>query len=118
MAVGERGVGQWPEMFGGLQFGGVGRQKQQMHVVGHAQFHAGMPPGAVEDEHDLFARPCADLTRKGGQLDLKERDGDGGRQVEDGAARGRMDEADNIAPFIAVLDRSDRPLSARRPDAA
>lgn len=118
VAVRERGVGQRPEMFGGLDLGRVGGQEEQMHVVGHAQFHAAMPAGAVEDQYNLFARPGAHLACKGGQLDLKERDGDGGRQVEEDATRGRMDKPDDIAPLIAGLHWRHGSLPYRRPDAA
>ena len=54
MAVGERGVGQRPEMLGGLELGRIRRQEQQMEMLGHAQFEAGVPAGAVQDEHDLL----------------------------------------------------------------
>ncbi len=89
-----------------------------MHVVGDTQFHAGMPAGAVKDEHDLLACPSAHVTGKGGQFDLEERNRDTRGEMEDGAARGRMDEAADVAPGIVVLDWSDWPLAARRPDAA
>lgn len=35
MPIGQRGVGEWPEMFSGLQFWGVGWQKQQVEVIRH-----------------------------------------------------------------------------------
>jgi hypothetical protein len=35
-----------------------------MRVVGFAQFHAGMPARAVEDQRDLFAWAGADLARE------------------------------------------------------
>ena len=35
VTVGQRGVGEWPEMFSGLQFWGVGWQKQQVEVIRH-----------------------------------------------------------------------------------
>ena len=37
MAVVEGRVGQRPEMLGGLEFGGIGRQEEQVDMVGHAQ---------------------------------------------------------------------------------
>ena len=77
-----------------------------------------MPARAIEDEDNLLVGTRADLAREGGQLHLEQSDGDRGRQMEDGPARGRMDETDDVAPRIAVLDRSDRSLPDRRPDAA
>lgn len=49
-----------------LEFGRVGRERQQVDmvgdVVGDAQVGAaGFPTGPVEDEHDLFVWPYADL---------------------------------------------------------
>ena len=38
--------------------------------------------------------------------------------MEQSAPRGRMDEADEVAPGEAVLDNGGRPLADRRPDAA
>lgn len=76
MAVGERRVGQRPQVLGGLEFGGVGRQEQQMHMVGDAQVEAGMPAGPVERQHDVLARSSAHFMGKGREVDLKERDTD------------------------------------------
>src|SRR5215469_9287232 len=47
-------VGQRPQVLGRLQLRGVGRQEEQMDVLGHAQVHAGMPARLIEDEHDLL----------------------------------------------------------------
>lgn len=89
-----------------------------MDVVGHAQLETRMPARAIEDQHDLFVGTRAHLAGEFGQLDLKERDADGGREMEDGPPRGGMDEADEIAPFKAVLHARHRPLANRRPDPA
>lgn len=105
-------------MLGWLKLRRIGGQEEQRDVVRHAQFHTGMPSGAVEHQHNLFVRTRAHLTRERRQLDLKERDGDGGGQMEEDAPRGRMDKADHIAPLIAVLDRRDGPMPDWRPDAA
>ena len=104
-------VGQRPEVLGGLQFGRVGRQEEQMDVLGHAQPHAGVPARAVEDEHDLLLRAGSDLARECGEFDFEEGNADGGGQMEERAARGGMDEADEVAPGEAVPHR-------RRPGAA
>src|SRR5260221_5935520 len=36
VAIGQDGVGQRPQVVSGLQLGGVGRQEEQEHVLGHA----------------------------------------------------------------------------------
>ena len=116
VAVGERGVGQRPEVLGRLQLGRVGWQEEQVDVLGHAQLGTGMPAGAVEDEDDLLGRAGADLTGEFGELDREERDRHAGGEVEEGPPRGRLDEADQIAPREAVLDRRDGALPVEAPD--
>lgn len=54
MLVDETRVGQRPQMLGRLQLGGVVREKEQVHVVGHAQTQSGMPASAIEHEYDLL----------------------------------------------------------------
>jgi hypothetical protein len=98
MAIGEGRVGEGPQVLGGLEFGGVGRQKEQMDMLRHAQPHAGMPAGAVEHEDDLLGRTGTDGTSKGSELHLKEGNADRRGEMEDGAAGGGMDEADEVAP--------------------
>jgi hypothetical protein len=44
MPVDEHRIGEWPQMLGGLEFGRIRRQKQQMHMLRHSQTEAGMPP--------------------------------------------------------------------------
>jgi len=118
VAIDQAGVGERPEMFGWLQLGRIRRQEEQVDVVGDAQAHAGgLPAGAIEHQHDLFGRTSADLAGEGGELHLEERDRDAGRQVEEGATRGGMDEAHQVAPFEAVLHGGAGPLANRCPDA-
>ena len=76
-----------------------------------------MPAGAIQDQDDLLGRTRSRLAGKGGQFGLKERDAHAGRQMKERASRGRMDEADQIAPGVAVLDRGYWTLPNRRPDA-
>lgn len=87
-----------------------------MHMVRHAQFDTGVPPGAVKHQHDLLVWASTNLTRELGQFDLEEGNGDTRRQVENGAPRGRMDEADEVAPRKTVLDGGGRTLANRCPD--
>ena len=117
MAVDERRVGQRPEVLGGLQFGRVRRQEEQVDVLGHAQALEACQPARSRTRTICLAGTRAHLAGKGGQLDLEERDAHAGRQMEEGASRGGMDEADEVAPGEAVLHEGDRALANRRPDA-
>ena len=116
MAVDQAGVGQRPQVLGGLQFGRVRREEEQVDMVGHTQLHAGVPSGAIEDQHNLLARTRAHLAGKFRQFDFKERNADRRRQMKDGPARGGMDKADQVAPGLAVLHPRHRALAYRRPD--
>ncbi len=78
MLVDQRRVGEWPQVLGRLQFGRVGRQKEQVDVLGHAEADAGMPAGPVEYEHDLLGRTGPCLTCDLRELDFKDGDADGG----------------------------------------
>ena len=115
--VDQRGVGQGPQMFGWLQFGGVRRQKEQVDVLGHAQTQAAVPAGAIQHEHDLLGGTGPRLPRERGELGVKHGDADGRGEMKDGPAGGGMDEADQRAPGKAVLHGGDRPLANRRPAA-
>ena len=118
MPVDEDVVGQRPEVFGGLEFGRIRRQEQQMDVLGHAQPDAGMPPCAVEYEDDLLLGAGTHRASKRVEFDLEEWDTHRRGQVEDGAPRTGMDKPHEIAPREAVTDDGSRPLSPQRPDAA
>jgi hypothetical protein len=119
MLVDQRGVGQGPQVLGGLQFGRGGWQEEPMHVVGDTQLEARrFPPRPIEDQHDLLAGTGAHGARELGQLDREERDVHGRRQVEDRSPRGGMDEPEAGAPGEAVLHHRMRPrTTAWRPDA-
>jgi hypothetical protein len=118
--IDEGGIGQRPEMLSRLQFRGIGRQKEQMHLVGQPQLDAGgFPAGPIEDEHDLFGGTGPDLARERGQFHLKDRDTDGGwqmGQMKDRPTRGGMDKADAGAPGEAVLHSGGGALPDWRPD--
>ena len=61
MPIGQRGVGEWPEVFGRLELGRIRRQEEQMHMLGNAQLEARMPPGAIQDEDNLLRWAGTDL---------------------------------------------------------
>lgn len=115
--VDEHGIGERPEMFGGLQLGGIRRQEEQMHMVGHAQLETRVPAGPIEDEDDLLGGSRARLLREGRELGFEDRDAHLRGLVKEGPARGRMDKADEPVPREAVLDHRMRPRTSRRPDA-
>jgi hypothetical protein len=37
MPVDEDSIGEWPEMFGGLEFGRIRREEEQVDMLGHPQ---------------------------------------------------------------------------------
>jgi hypothetical protein len=53
-AVDQDRVRQWPQVLGGLQFGRIGREKQQVDVVGYAQVDTGVPSRPIQYEDDLL----------------------------------------------------------------
>ena len=116
MPMGERGVGEGPPVLSRLPLGGIRRQAQQMDLLGHAQLGAGMPAGAVEDQHDLLLRPGANLAGEGGQLGREAGDAEGGGQGEARAARRRLDEADDVAPRVTVRHGRAGALPVAAPD--
>src|SRR5258708_24212559 len=87
-----------------------------MNVLWHMEPRAGVPPSAVEDQHNLFARTGTDFFSKRSQFRFKERDRDRGGQVEDGATRGGVHTTDEVAPLVAVLDRGEGALAVEAPD--
>jgi hypothetical protein len=60
-----------------------------------------------------WARASTDGTGKGGQFHFKEGNTGCRGQMKDGAPRGGMDEADEIALLEAMLDRSERGTEGR-----
>lgn len=116
MAIDQAGVGQRPQVLSRLQFRRVRRQEEQVDVVGDLQLEAGMPAGPIEDQHNLLGRTRPCLAGEFGQLHFKQADTDRGRQMEHGAPRGGMHEADQGAPGEPVLHPRHRPLADRRPD--
>jgi hypothetical protein len=115
MAVGQGGIGERPEMFGGLQLGRIRRQEEQVDVLGHTQLDARMPAGAIQDEDDLLGGSSTHLSGERGQLDLKEGDADRRGQMKDRAPGGGVDKADEVAPVVAMLDGRGGPSPVKAP---
>ncbi len=83
-------------------------------MVRHPQFEAGMPSRPIEHQDDLLLRTGSRLAREFGEFDFKHRNADRRGQMKEGAPRGRMDKAHQIAPGEAVLDDGGRTLANRR----
>ena len=116
MAVRQGRVGQRPEMFGRLELRRIRWQEEQVDMLRDAQLQAGMPPGAIQDEHDLLPWAGADLACERLEFDLEEGNRYARRQVKDGAPRGGMDKAHQVAPVVAMLDRRCRARAVETPD--
>ena len=54
MLVDKHLIGQRPRMLRRLQLRGIGRQEQQMHMLGYSQTQVGMPTGPVQHQYDLL----------------------------------------------------------------
>ncbi len=106
-------------MLGRLEFGRIGRQEQQMDMLGDAQLETGVPASAVQDEHDLLGLGWRRPGGEGGQLDLEERDGrrasPGGRRCAprpDGQSRRDSASRSGVGPARSGAGRrSTRPCA-------
>ena len=107
MPVDQHRVRQWPQMLSRLQFRGMGRQEQQVDMLRHPHSGTVVPTGAVQYEHDPFRRTGTDLVGERVEFHREELDVHGCRQMPHRAPRGRLHEADDVSPLIAVLDGSD-----------
>jgi hypothetical protein len=109
MPIHQHSIGERPQMFSGLEFGGIRRQKQQMEVVRHAEALGAVPACPIQYQHNLLLGSSPDLARKRRQFRLEKGNADRGRQVKDGATGGGVDKAHEVAP--AARERVD---AARR----
>ena len=110
----QRRIRELPQMLAGLELRRVGGEKQQVDILGYAHLWAGMPPGAVEHQHDLLAETGAYRCGRRGQFGREELRADARGQAPDDTSGGGMHEDDEVAPVVAWLDR---PLPRQRPDA-
>src|SRR5260221_8070531 len=82
VTIDQHAVGHRPQVFNGLQFGRVRRQKEQMNMVRDTQAHAGgFPAGAADNENDLLGGTGPRLTRALRAFHCKHGDADGGGQM-------------------------------------
>lgn len=112
--IGERLVGQRPEVLGGLEFGGVGGLDEEMNAVGHLHLLAGMPAGAIK--HQRLGRSCANILSKGSRHLAEDGPSDRGQEPPLGLPGGRPDKATDIQPLVALLDWGDGTLADGGPD--
>ena len=116
MTVGERRIGERPQMFRWLEFGRIRRQKEQVDVVWHPCTLGAVPTGPIQHEDNLLVGTGSYCLGKGGKFHLEEGHTHRCGHVKDRATGGGMDEADQVAPLVAVLDRSQGALSVNTPD--
>lgn len=117
-AVGERFVGQRPQMLGRLELRRIRRQELQVDTLGHRNVLASVPAGAIEDQGDPLLWSGSHIAGKGGQHLPEEGRGHGGQQPPLGLTRRGTDEATDVEPLVALLHRSDGAFADRCPDAA
>lgn len=118
VAIDDRFVDEWPEVFGRLQFRRIGRQVDEADAVRHREAGFGVPSGSVEHQDDDAFAPCADRAGEVREQPFEERLVNAVRQIPDGLAAGRLHERRDVEPLIAMMPRRDRPLADRRPNAA
>lgn len=115
MPIDQRRIGELPQVFTRLEFGRVGRQKQQMHLVGNHQIQAGMPARAIEHEHDLLLWAGADFGSEGRQFGGEQRGTHSRRHLPHRATGAGLGKGDQIAPLVTRLDRRDGALARQHP---
>ncbi len=116
--IGDPLVGERPQALTGLQFGRIGRQKEQMDAFGHHEFFAGMPAGLIEDQQDALRRACADSL---GELRQRNREHIRPHRWQEQPLRlsgSRLHKTVDVEPLEAVLDSDTRPRPLARPDPA
>lgn len=114
--IGQRFIGERPEALSRLQFGRIGRQKEEMDALRDTDLLAGVPAGAIEHQQDVLLRSRSNLPRKRGQHLSKERGRHRGEQPPDRLAGRGTDEATDIEPLVSLPDGSDGTLPDRCPD--
>ena len=114
--IDQRIIGELPEVFSGLELGGVGRQEDEMEALRDLEQRTDVIPGLVEHEHDTLGRTRAHGTGKRLQRHAHDRGVDGRGELPLAAPRGRMHKGEQIEPLEAVLHPGEGPLSATRPD--
>lgn len=115
--VGQGLVGQRPEVFRRLQFGGIGWQSDEVDALKERD-GACVPARTVEHERDTPLGTGGHVPSKGGEHLGEGRSGDRGQEPPLGLTSAGPNEAADVEPLVALLDRSDRALPDRCPDAS
>ena len=116
MLVDNRLINKRPQRLSRLQFGRVGRQKDQPYALGNVQASLAVPAGIVEHQDDGSLRPSARFPRKHCQQRGKERLRDAVMQVPEGFAARRRDKGCDVEPLEAVVSWRNRAFSYGRPN--
>ena len=66
--IGQCLIGEYPEVLGRPQLGGIRWQEQQVDVFGYPQVQTGVPPGAIHYQYNLFLWSRSHGPSKGGQF--------------------------------------------------
>ena len=90
-AIGQRLVGQGPQMLRWLQLRRVGRQDEEVDPLGYGYGCSRMPPGSIEHQEDALGRPCPEIASDGSQHPAEEGCIDGGQQPPLGLPGGGTD---------------------------
>jgi hypothetical protein len=75
-----------------------------------------VPPGTIQDQHDLFVCSCSYLLGKSRQGEGEDLNADPGQQQPAGLSALRMHKRQDVHPFIALSDWGFHPRSLWRPD--
>lgn len=115
-AIGDGLVGEWPEAFGGLQLGAVGRQVFDVDAAGNLELLGAVPAGVVDGEDDDAVLSGADRLGEQAQAFVHHLGIDRiGQQPLDLAGLG-LDVGVEIEPLIAGTGTGLGALSLGRPD--
>ena len=112
-AIGDAFIGQGPQAFTGLQFGGIGRQKEQMDALGHHQLLASMPPSSIEHQQDPLRGTGSDRLSKVGERNGEHFRRHRRQQKPFGLASSRLDKSVEVEPLVALMyaDAGARPFA-------
>jgi hypothetical protein len=105
-----------PQRFRRLQFGRVGRQKNQPYAFWDVQSRLAMPAGIIENKHDGPVHTRASFAREQFEHLLEERLRHTVGDVPKGLACCGRDENGHVEPLEAVMAKCDWPLADGRPD--
>jgi len=118
MPVDDRLIDERPEPLGRLEFGRVGRQKDEANPIGDDQVFGTMPARIVEHEDDAALATRAGLAREGGEQFGEEGLREAAAKVPDRLTAGRLHEGRDVQPLITVMAKGDGLLADGGPDAA